>query len=472
MTGCTGKFIIGLLAALLLPTARAAAWQTCHLAGQRDALRCTFVTVPRDYAAPDHGSIELHVAVAPAIRARGDADPLYVLAGGPGQAGSDIVSLLDDAFAKVHASRDIVFIDQRGTGRSGRLHCDDDALDRSDAELRASVMTCLKGFGSDLLAYSTEASAQDLERVRQALGHAQINLWGGSYGSRLAQVYAQRYPAHVRSLILDGVVDEGRIIGTNGSGFQFALDALLRRCENDADCAQAFPRLDRQLADLLHRLDVATATPTVAHPRHGRPITVPISRERLLRTIRYQLYSTRTSARLPYLIARAAVDDWRPLIATESEGMDLVAAPPAAGLLLALPCREDWPRFDAPRRAEEARGGLFSGVGIDALDRVCRELALPPLPAPAAQPLAIPGLLLSGALDPATPASGAERALRHLPRAQHVVAANAGHIVSTLGCAPALLRRFLDTPQQPVDAGCLADIALPALQISAAGTAP
>lgn len=167
------------------------------------------------------------------------------------RAGSDLAALLDGAFAKVRASRDIVFIDQRGTGRSGRLACDpaDDMLARSDSALQADMLACLRGYGAGLLAYTTAAAVIDIERLRRALGAERINLWGGSYGTRLAQVYAARYPQQVRSLILDGVADADLIIGADAPEFETALAALLQRCAADADCNQRFRRQAQQLAD-------------------------------------------------------------------------------------------------------------------------------------------------------------------------------------------------------------------------------
>lgn len=464
---------IGLLTLITAPVAAAApSWADCHLPGQPDALRCTTLAVPRDYADAAAGTLDLHVAVAPAIRARAEADPLFVLAGGPGQAGSDIVFLLGTALAKVRATRDIVFIDQRGTGRSGSLRCDDDghALSRSDEETKAATLACLRGYGKDLLAYSTEAAAHDIERVREALGAAQINLWGGSYGSRLAQVHARRYPNRVRSLILDGVADVQLSIGDDHAEFAPALDAVLQRCAADSDCSRAFPALRQQLDALLHKLDAGTATATLPHPRSGESIGVPISRLRLLATLKSLLYSTRSAAQLPYVIARAAEDDWRPLLALQANSIDLAAAAPAPGLLLTLTCREDWPRVSPAQRAQAADS--LSASSFAAIDALCRELALPALDAAPAQTIASPTLLLSGALDPVTPPARAELARRGMSQAQHVVAANVAHIVSGQGCSPRLLRQFLDAPQQPVDAACLAEIALPPFQTSAAGAAP
>lgn len=467
------NFVVGLLGLIAAPLAAAApSWNSCHLSGQRDALRCTTLSVPRDYDDAAAGTLDLHVAVAPAIRARAQPDPLFVLAGGPGQAGSDIVFLLDTALAKVRATRDIVFIDQRGTGRSGNLRCADDAqaLSRSDDELKAATLACLRGYGEDLLAYSTQASAHDIERVRQALGLAQINLWGGSYGSRLAQAHARLYPASVRSLILDGVVDAQLSIGDDRIEFEAALNAVLQRCAEDSDCGRAFPALRQQLDALLHRLDAGTVTETLAHPRSGIPMTLAISRLRLLATLKSLLYSTQGAAQLPYVIARAAADDWRPLLALQANSIDLATAAPAPGLLLALTCREDWPRLSPQQRAQAA--GSVGASSLTAIDALCRELALPALAAAPVQDIAAPTLLLSGALDPVTPPARAELARHSLSQAQHVIAANVAHIVSGQGCSPRLLREFLDAPLQPVDAACLADIALPPFQTSAAGAAP
>lgn len=466
------NFVVCLLILAAAPVAAAApSWNNCHLAGQRDALRCTTIPVPRDYADAAAGTLELHVAVAPAIRASAEPDPLFVLAGGPGQAGSDIVFLLDTALARVHATRDIVFIDQRGTGRSGNLRCADDAqaLSRSDDEIKAATLACLRSYGKDLMFYSTGAAAHDIERVRQALGASQINLWGGSYGSRLAQAHAREYPASVRSLVLDGVVDAQLSIGDDRSNVAAALDATLQRCADDSDCNRAFPALRQQLDALLHTLDGGDVTATLPHPRSGEPLTVPISRQRLLSMLKLMLYSTERAAQLPYLIARAAVGDWRPLLALQSNSIDLAAAAPAPALLLTLTCREDWPR-QSTTHAQVAGG--TGEPALATIDALCRELALPALPAPSEHQITAPALLLSGALDPVTPPGRADLARRHMSNAQHLVAANVAHIVSGHGCAPRLLRQFIDAPLQPVDGACLAEIALPPFQISAAGAAP
>jgi len=467
------NWLVTLLMLFSPPLAAATTWQSCHLPGQREALRCATMAAPRNYADATQGTLDLHITVAPAVRATAEADPLFVLAGGPGQAGSDIVFLLDTAFAKIRASRDIVFIDQRGTGRSEPLNCDDaaDPLLLSEREQHAATLACLRGFGDRLLSYTTEAAADDLDRVREALGAATINLWGGSYGSRLAQVYAQRHPERVRSLILDGVADADLIIGADTAAFDLAFYAVLQRCAADTDCAHAFPSPRQDLQEVLAARDVAKPV-SVPHPRSGRPVAVTISRARLLRTIQYLLYSPRGAAQLPYLIASARAGDWRPLLAIQVSSADLAIASPAAGLLMTIVCREDWPRLTAQRRAERADSGTFGALNLEEIDAICGALALPPALLAPPQPRATPSLLLSGALDPVTPPSRAERVRPVLPLSQHGIAANAAHIVSSSGCAPTLLRRFLDAPTQSLDTACLDDIASPAFQLGAAGAAP
>jgi len=129
------RLLLLLLSALACANAVAAPaiGETCHLSGHSEPLRCVTIDVPLDPARADAGALPLHVTIAAAVRETAVADPLFVLAGGPGQAGSDIVFLLDVAFARVRTTRDIVLIDQRGTGRSGRLACSDVAeLDLAD----------------------------------------------------------------------------------------------------------------------------------------------------------------------------------------------------------------------------------------------------------------------------------------------------------------------------------------------------
>src|SRR5690606_31699571 len=199
--------------------------------------------VPEDRANPDGRTIALNIAW---LQPRGGgeqlADPVFFLAGGPGQAAVATYPPLDPVFREVRKQRSVILVDQRGTGKSNLLSCesaDDSAADLSPAALQAQAARCVEALSkkADLRHYTTTDAIADLDAVRQAIGAAQINLVGVSYGTRVAQQYAMRYPASTRSLVLDSVVPNtlelGNIFARNlddALALQFAL------CAKDPVC--------------------------------------------------------------------------------------------------------------------------------------------------------------------------------------------------------------------------------------------
>ena len=147
-----------------------------------------------------------------AISRRKEPDPLFVAAGGPGAAATEFYARFAAAFGgHPRRERDIVLVDQRGTGGSNRLDCaeHEDALaGAAAAAIAASTHACLDSLAParDVAYYTTSLAVQDLERVRAALGYERINLYGTSYGTRVAQHYLRRFPQRTRAVILDGVV--------------------------------------------------------------------------------------------------------------------------------------------------------------------------------------------------------------------------------------------------------------------------
>jgi pimeloyl-ACP methyl ester carboxylesterase len=280
-----------LLSALLIAAApAAAATRSCHLPGVEEALRCLTLPVPLEPGKP--ATLNLHVTIAPALRQAARPDPLFVLAGGPGEAGSDVLPLLSTAFKRVRATRDIVFIDQRGTGLSGKLECPSDAdedAQLTDLEADAALRRCIAASKADFAAYTTAAAARDIEAVRRALGYEKINLWGGSYGTRLAQAYARAYPAGVRTLLLDAVAAPGQVIPAGGRDAQAALDQLFAQCAKDAACARAYPNLRGEFDALVAKLDAAPLKLNLPDPRTARQVDVTMTSARLLDTVRNML---------------------------------------------------------------------------------------------------------------------------------------------------------------------------------------
>ena len=447
--------------------------RSCHLPGVVESLRCITVDVPLEHAKPQSGSLKLHVAVAPAYRQGVRGDPLFVLAGGPGQAGSDVLPLLKMAFDRVRATRDIVFIDQRGTGRSGKLDCESKPEHErmSDDELMAELRACIAANKQPLAAYTTANAAHDLEQVRRALGYRQVNVWGGSYGTRLGQAYARAYPDSVRSLVLDGVAAPDQVIPAGGRDGQAALDGLFAACARDAACNKAYPNLRAEFDALAAKVDAGNVRLSLPNPRTAEQTEFTMSSQRFLGTVHNILYSPADARRLPFLIHSASRGRWQPFVARQNLAGDFGNDASMSMLLhFAVVCAEDVPRFTPELMKSDA--AVIAKPLAEMIPKLCQDIKVPAVPYVAPSRIEAPALLLSGALDPVTPPHRAETAAKSMARAQHVVVANAGHGVSQLGCAPRLLRAFLDQPQAKLDAACMAEIPAPTFQLGNAGPQP
>ena len=449
----------------------------CHLPGSEEGLRCIRVSVPLTYREGGEGGprLSLHITVAPAFREAARPDPLFILAGGPGEAGSDVLPLLGNAFRRVRATRDIIFIDQRGTGLSGKLDCNNDnASDSlSEADQDRAMRACLAATKAPLAAYSTENAARDLDQVRRALGYRQVNLWGGSYGTRLAQAYARLYPSSVRALMLDGVAAPDQIIPAGGRDGQAALDLLFQQCARSPSCNRAYPALRQEFATLAARVAAGAIKLTMPDPRTAEPLDVTVTSARFLSIVHSVLYSAQDSRRLPFLIHSAFQGRWAPFIARRNVASDLSSDAGVATVLhLAVVCAEDMPRLTSAMAADDARASFMGSERIEQLRALCKAVPVSPVPYRAPQRIDAPVLMFSGALDPVTPPRRAVAAGAAMLHAQHFIVQNAGHGISQLGCAPRMLREFLDRPRAPLQADCLNEIAAPAFQVGSAGPQP
>ncbi len=253
------------------------ALEDCHLispTGDQVDARCGALTVPEDRADPAGRQIELHVAVIPAIRREPEPDPLFLLAGGPGQSAIETFPAMLNMLYYIHEDRDIVLVDQRGTGKSNPLRCldpEDETL--TDEQALAILRSCPQHLDADVRFYTTEIAMTDLDEVRAALGYETINLYGASYGTRAALTYLRMFPQHLRTVTLDAVVDPGFVMfmdaATDG---QAALDVFFARCESDQACKTAFPDLRSEFDGLLSRLEETPAEITMPHPLTHKPL--------------------------------------------------------------------------------------------------------------------------------------------------------------------------------------------------------
>ena len=480
------SLLLGLLAGLAAVSASGAPrLESCHVDGVREALRCGHVQVLES----DGGErvLDLRVVILPATRPNPLPDPLVVLAGGPGQAASALTPMFRAAFGDVHESRDIVLIDQRGTGESNALDC---PLTESSSALSEQTLSDLRSCvetledHADLSAYSTYHAADDLERVRQAFGWPLINLWGGSYGSRLALVYQDRYPERVRSMVLDGVAPYSlRLPLPNAASAQRAFDQLVADCAADAACRASFPDPAADLDAILGSQDASSQTASsqtavqpleVEHPLTGEKIDVHWNRASISGAVRAILYETRRASLLPYLLRRAAAGDFEPLFATSLEVTGQALETMHLGLTYTVLCSEDLPRID-PAEVTDATAGTFAGRSeYDSTRHVCETWPTTDLPArfDSLGRQETPALLLSGALDPVTPPAWGEEALELLPNGRHEVVSGVAHITSFSGCAPRLIAEFLDAGSaDELETECLGSLRRPPFVLGPAGPA-
>lgn len=467
-------------AVLAAPLAQAApaaarAGHGCHLAGVEEALRCVTVEVPSNYAEPKGLKIALHVTVAPSFREAPKPDPLFVLAGGPGQPGSDLLPLLDRMFGRVRATRDVILIDQRGTGRSGKLDCPPGEHEETatDAQMQAELRACVAKLDKPLADYTTANAARDIEAVRHALGYGKINVWGVSYGTRLAQAYVRAYPDAVRATVLDGVVSPDQVIPAGAHDAQSALDALFDQCARETACAKAFPRLRAEFAELSAKVAGGKVVLELPDPRTAELRRLPLSSMRFLGTVHAVLYNPVDSRSLPFLIHSAAQGRWEPFVARANVSNDVSTEGVVANIMhLAVVCAEDYPRLSRELTETDAKGSFLSGPLLTERLAMCELVKVPAVPYREPSRIDSPVLLLSGALDPVTPPHRAQAAARWIAKPQQLVVSNAGHGITPLGCAPRLVREFLDQPEAPVNAKCLSEIPTASFQVNAAGPQP
>jgi pimeloyl-ACP methyl ester carboxylesterase len=442
----------------------------CRLTGLSQEVRCGQVEVAEDPAATGGRRIKIEFAVVPALAKNKAPDPLFVLAGGPGQAAMQIASIAMPMLAQINTRRDIVFVDQRGTGKSHPLLCAPDekkARLSDDFDLQrqiARVGACLRSLDADPRQYGTWIAVRDLDAVRAHLRAEQINLWGASYGTRVGIEYLRQFPTRVRTAVFDGVAPpDMRLPASFAIDGQAALDRMIDGCTKDAACRERYPEFAQQLDALFKRFSSRPVVLTMTDPLTGRPEQLPFSRESMLAALRTPLYAAQLAAMLPYVVDRASRDDFSPLAAmlmsfSSNESMRL-----SWGMHFAVICAEDMPRIDAADRAAAAATRFGTGF-IELYEQACKEV--PHRPAPpefyTLPKVDVPVLLLSGGADPATPPRHADIVAKALPNSRHLVAPNIGHGVSAQGCAPEMVARFVRQASfNGIDAACLERLPAP-----------
>lgn len=461
----------------------------CRLPGLRSSVLCGQVSRALDPRQPAGTQIDVHYVVVPAMARHKLPDPVFILAGGPGQSAIGVAPQTLGLFARLNNRRDIVFVDQRGTGRSAPLVCEDTRhaplAEQADpqqqieqlAQCRAALLKrpYIKA-ASDLGLFTTTLAMQDLDAVRQQLGAPRINLIGVSYGTRAALEYQRQFPQAVRRSVLDAVAPPDMVLPASFStDAQAALDALLAACEKEPACAQRHPQLRADWAALLKRLPLAVSA---AHPLTGARERFTLTRAMVLGVARGALYSPAVAAALPVAIQDAAQGRFEALLGVNAMLSSRRGPTVAMGMHFSVVCAEDLPRLG---QATDAPGADFGTEQAQLYQAVCRDWPRGELPAAFYQvvPSRSPALLFSGGLDPITPPRHGARMAKALgPSAVHVVVPHAGHGVMAQGCTSDVIFRFIDAAEDAaalaVDARCIQAIPRPLafVPIGAGAAAP
>ncbi len=445
----------------------------CEIRGLSGPARCGTFPVYEDRAAKAGRKIALRVVVLPATKPPAVPDPLFVLVGGPGGAATEEAAGTAADLADVREKRDIVLVDQRGTGGSHPLNCD---LFGGGEDLRQllgdflpieAVRRCKAALekDADLRLYTTSIAMDDLDDVRSALGYARINLAGRSYGTRAALVYMRRHPEHVRAAVLEGVTpttDPMPLAFPKDA--QRALDGVLSECTADPACHRAFPRLGAEAVAVFARAAAAPVPAEVLNPTTGDPVKVMLSRDLVGEAIRYMTYQAGTAGLVPVVLHEAAGGNFDSLATFALFGRKEIVGSGSMGMYLSVTCAEDLP-FIRPGEGEKAAEGTYLGdYRLRQQRAACGVWPRGAVPDDYARPVRsnAPALLIVGEWDPVTPPSLAEEAARTLPNGRVLIVPRGAHGqagLEGLACLDRLVGAFLEKASaKDLDVSCLAKI--------------
>ncbi len=448
------------------------ALEPCQVEGLTGEARCASYPVWEDREAGAGRRIELEVVVLPALGQDRAPDPVFYFSGGPGTGVTEMVGG-GGQFADLRQHRDVVLVDQRGTGSSHPLDCaapEDLAGYFRELFPADLVRACREELEqkADLALYTTAIAMDDVDEVRAWLGYERINLVGGSYGTRAAQVYLRRHPEHVRSAVLLGVVASDQHLPLyHAPDAQRSLALVLEACAQEAACAAAFPDPGGDLEAVLGRLDQGPVEVAVPHPETGQPITVPLDRDAFVTDLRFLLYSPATAVELPLLVHLAAGGDLAPLVLTGLPFRRLVTTRLSLGMHLSVTCAEDIPFIDRELAASLYQGTFLGDSRVRQQTAACEQWVRGEIPAGFHEPVrsAAPTLLVSGALDPVTPPRWAEATAAHLANGRHLVVEHGHHSMGGLAngdCLTDLVTAFIERGSaEGLDASCLATLRRP-----------
>ncbi len=444
--------------------------------------KCGTLKVYEDRAAGTGRQIPLNIAVIPPVSRNPAPDPLVFITGGPGQAATESYIQLSSAFQRINQKRAIVLVDQRGTGKSNALKCpnltDSTSGDPPQtSDLDQELKECLQNLNANPTLYTTSIAVEDLDQVRQALGYEQVNLYGLSYGTRVALTYLKQYPEHVRSVILDGVVPQDENLGTNvASDAERALNLIFDRCTAEAACNKAFPNIRTEFTDLLTNLNLKPVQVSVSDPSSGENVKLSLTADKVASALRLLSYSSESASLLPLLIHKAQTEGDYGLLASQyllvsGELSDSISV----GMNYSVICTEDVPFITSSNISQESSDIFLKSLKTEDLFQICKNWPKGSIPADFKKPVQSdrPVLILSGEADPVTPPENGTQAAKTLLNSLALVARGQGHNVIYRGCIPRIAYNFIENGTvKGLDTACVQDIQAMPFFVNLSGPIP
>ncbi|AWF83331.1 hypothetical protein BTJ40_02555 [Microbulbifer sp. A4B17] len=433
-------------------------FDSCYLDGWSNALRCKKIPVGEGEAA-----VDLAIMIAPAVNDVG-LEPLYLLAGGPGQAASYLTPILN-ALYKVNQSRAIVLVDRRGSGYSAAFDCGIDGEVHMDLDaITDQFATCYHENAAFAKTLHSRQAVEDLEKVRLHLGHKKIALWGGSWGTRTALLYQQWFPDSLSVLILDAVAPIDTKVFLTAQAAENALIKLEEDCNRDPVCS-AFGDWRSSLDNLLTHWDERAVN--FPDPHSGNKIEAETPRSFLQNLIRTALYTPETAAQLPYTISQVEEGNYLPL--SGLAGLLSDDGSMSMGLTLSVACAEELNRTSEEELAVDIRDSFLGDAFFEIFAEGCKVWPVSPIVYGVPEERSHPVLIISGEADPITPYYYAEQSLDYLTESKQLVVPGGGHINTMRGCIPKLINDFLKSPLNSLDSNCITEIQRPPFMAGAFG---
>jgi pimeloyl-ACP methyl ester carboxylesterase len=443
--------------------------EPCFIEELGEEVLCGTYEVMENRKVRKGAKIRLNFIILPAWTLDPEPDPVFIFSGGPGQGSTDVVVYYAREYEKLRWERDIVLVDQRGTGQSNRLHCqrigDPDSAQTylSDMFPEDYVKNCREELEkkANLRFYDSTTAMQDIDDLRSALGYERINIAGTSYGSYAGIVYMKYFPESVRSAYLTHIaMPNWTYSGSIAPNTEVALERLLTDCAIDPDCAVDYPFLRQQIDQVLNQLKQGPVMVPILNPFTGAPENVAFTYNNFIHCVRSMLYNTGRSRWIPTFVHWAAEGHFAPIAEYTANHLRGINEDIMDGMFLCVTCTETIPYINYAEARALAQGTFMGTYRLEQQKNACDWWVRGEHPADFHEMymMEIPTLILSGEIDPVTPPQYGEELASYLPNSLHVVIPNAGHEFGTVweDCFDDVVVQFISQGSvNALDASCV-----------------